>query len=75
MVNFTSVNMMITLIREDVLFELHLLWLCFEIFLMKEQKHGTCLKCNRLLLIFCIKLKSYHIYNCAHNQGKLAILI
>ncbi len=54
MLNVTSVNMMITLIREDVLFELHLLWLCFEIFLMKEQKHKTCLKCKRLLLIYCL---------------------
>ncbi len=42
---------------------------------MKEQKHKTCLKCNRLLLIYCIKLKSYHIYNCADNQGKFAIMI
>ncbi len=66
MLNVTSVNMMITLIWEDVLFELHLLWLCFEISLMKEQKHKMCLKCNRLLLIYC--LFNYEIEIISHLQ-------
>ncbi len=66
MLNITSVNMMITLIWEDVLFELHLLWLCLETFLMKEKKHKMCLKCNRLLFIYC--LVNYEIEIISHLQ-------
>ncbi len=55
MLNVTSVNMMITLIREDVLFELHLLWLCSETYFDEGAKSiKLCLKCKRLLLIYCI---------------------